>query len=90
MSAFIKAGAIFALVVFSAIYGLGLEFVLALCLVLALRRVWISSLKPEILMYLAGLPNHLKFSIFIGFPFGVAARTLAFALILVPIYVLAP
>jgi hypothetical protein len=41
-------------------------------------------------MYLAGMPNHLAYWIFLGGPLGLVGRTLALALVLAPIYILAP
>jgi hypothetical protein len=36
------------------------------------------------------MPNHLAYWIFLGGPLGLVGRTLALALVLAPIYILAP
>ena len=70
--------------------GYGLESVIFLSAAAALYKLWGSRLKPELFMSLAGIPNHFLIWIFFGFPFALAARTLAFAAVLVPIYILCP
>jgi hypothetical protein len=78
------------LVIFANERNYGIEFVLILCGVVALRSLWVSRLMAEVLMYLGGMPNSLPYWIFVGGPLGLVGRTLALAAVLVPIYVLVP
>jgi hypothetical protein len=90
MLAVAKALILVGIVIFASEREYGLEFVLVLCAAVALHMLWVSRLRAEVLMYLAGMPNHLAYWIFLGGPLGLVGRTLALALVLAPIYILAP
>ncbi len=77
-------------VLIAGIFRSGLEFVVIFCAAISVYGLWVSRLKPEIALHMAGIPSHLRYWIFIGFPLGLVARTLALCLVLIPIYVLAP
>lgn len=81
---------IIGVVVFAGMHDYGIAFVVMLSAVVAFYKTWASRLKPEIMMSLAGLPNHLGYWLLFGMPLGFATRTVALAAILVPIYVLCP
>ncbi|MGJ0510307.1 MAG: hypothetical protein ACR652_24945 [Methylocystis sp.] len=81
---------IVAVVIFASEKNYGLNFVFLLCGVIALRMLWLTRLRAEVLMFVGGLPNRLGYWIFIGGPLGFAGRMLALALVLAPIYILAP
>jgi hypothetical protein len=90
MLAIAKSLILVGVVIFASERGYGLEFVLALCGAVALYMVWVSRLRAEALMYFAGMPNHLVAWIFLWGPLGLVGRMLVLALVLAPIYVLAP
>jgi hypothetical protein len=90
MGSVAKALIIVGVVIFAGEKDYGVEFVLILCGVVALYMLWISRLKAEVLMYLGGMPNSLFYWIFVGLPLGLVGRTLAVAMVLVPIYILVP
>ncbi len=77
-------------VIFANEKNYGVEFVLVLCGAVAFYTWWVSRLRAEVLMYLGGMPNSLRYWIFVGGPLSFVGRTLALAAVLVPIYVLVP
>lgn len=90
MLSLLKAITVLCIVIYAELNNYGIEFVIILCAVISFYILWASTLKPEILMYMAGMPNHLVYSILIGGPMELATRTLALATILVPVYILCP
>lgn len=90
MLAFAKALILVGVVIFASEREYGAEFVLILCAAVALRMLWVSRLRAEVLLYFAGMPNRLLSWIFLWGPLGLVGRTLALALVLAPIYILAP
>ncbi len=90
MVSLLRFGMTVAVVILSAAYGFGIEFVIVLSAVISIYMLWVSRLRPELMLYLAHLPNHLAYWICVGFPLGLALRTLALSMILVPIYILTP
>lgn len=89
MQAFSRAILILAAVVLASVNRYGIGSVLLICAVVAAHMSWLR-LRTEILIYMAGMPHHLKRSIFLGLPLGVTVRTLVLAAILVPVYILCP
>lgn len=83
-------GTVVAVVIIAATHGFGVEFVVALSAAISVFMLWKSRLRPELMLYMARLPNHLVYWICVGFPLGLALRTLALSMILVPIYILSP
>ncbi len=90
MLPFIKFCAIVAVVLLAGMLGYGIEFVVLLSAALSVHALWVSRLKPEIMLYLADLPNNLLYWICLGFPISLVLRTLGLSMILVPIYILSP
>lgn len=90
MASLLKFGMTVAVVIVAGIHGYGVEFVIALSAAISVYMLWMSRLRPEIMLYMAHLPNNLVYWICVGFPLGLAIRTLALSMILVPIYVLSP
>jgi len=90
MRALLETVIILGVVVLADINDFGIEFVIIWCAIIALYLVWVSRLRTEVIMYMAGIPNNLRYWLFMGLPMGLAARTLALALVLVPVYILCP
>ncbi|WP_363347096.1 hypothetical protein [Methylocystis echinoides] len=90
MHALLKFSIVVAIVICAANFGFGVEFVIALSAAISVYMLWVSRLRPELMLYFADLPNNLLYWICVGFPVGLVIRTLALSLVLVPIYVLSP
>lgn len=90
MRALLKIGTTIAVVVLAASQGYGIEFVVALSAAISIYMLWVSRLRPEVILYLADLPNNLVYWLCVGFPLSLVFRTLALSMILVPIYILSP
>lgn len=90
MRALLEAAILAGVVVLIETLGYGVESVVLLSAAAALRKLWRARLKAEFFMSLAGISSRFPLWIFVGFPFALAARTLAFAAFLIPIYILFP
>lgn len=90
MLSLLKISLTIAIVMLASTFDYGVSSVVVLSAAIAIYMLWVSRVRPEVILYLSDLPNNLLYWICVGFPLGLVIRTAAISMILVPIYILSP